>query len=119
MAKPLDGIAFSSYTRRLKFSKETQELLKGIRQSPPSRTPEARIGVQFGENSTLNRNEVGKQVMTRQTYLPKATNLPSICTTRAKLTSRKRQSQVQSAANDLKLWTFCKERPAELYEFLP
>jgi hypothetical protein len=44
MAKPLDGIAFSSYARRLKFSKEAQELLKGIRHSLPSRTPEARKG---------------------------------------------------------------------------
>jgi putative transposase len=44
MAKPLDGIALSTYIRRLKLSKETQERLIHIRSSPPSRTPEARKG---------------------------------------------------------------------------
>jgi len=44
MAKPLDGIALSTYIRRLKLSKETRERLIHIRSSPPSRTPEARKG---------------------------------------------------------------------------
>ncbi len=44
MARPLDGIRLLTYFRRLKLSKETQELLKGIRDSPPSRTPGARRG---------------------------------------------------------------------------
>ncbi len=44
MAKPLDGIAFQAYVRRLGFSRETQELLTHIRSSPPSRTPGARRG---------------------------------------------------------------------------
>ncbi len=44
MAKPLDGIALLAYFRRLKFSKETQDVLIGIRTSPPSRTPGARRG---------------------------------------------------------------------------
>src|SRR6266567_3177100 len=41
MAKPLDGIALLAYCRRLKFSKETQDVLINIRESPPSRTPGA------------------------------------------------------------------------------
>ncbi len=44
MAKPLDGIAFPAYVRRLGFSRETQEFLAHIRSSPPSRTPGARRG---------------------------------------------------------------------------
>ncbi len=44
MARPLDGIALLTYFRRLKLSKEAQELLTHIRQSPPSRTPGARRG---------------------------------------------------------------------------
>ena len=44
MAKPLDGITFQAYVRRLGFSRETQELLTHIRSSPPSRTPGARRG---------------------------------------------------------------------------
>ena len=44
MARPLDGIALLAYTRRLKLSKETSELLTHIRSSPPSRTPGARRG---------------------------------------------------------------------------
>ena len=44
MARPLDGIAFLAYARRLGFSRETQELLSHIRSSPPSRTPGARRG---------------------------------------------------------------------------
>jgi putative transposase len=44
MAKPLDGIAFLAYCHRLKLSKETQDVLIGIRTSPPSRTPGARRG---------------------------------------------------------------------------
>lgn len=44
MAKPLDGIAFQAYVRRLGFSREAQELLTRIRSSPPSRTPGARRG---------------------------------------------------------------------------
>ena len=44
MAKPLDGIAFPAYVRRLGFSRETQELLAHIRSSPPSRTPGAQRG---------------------------------------------------------------------------
>jgi putative transposase len=42
MAKPLDGIAFLTYVRRLGFPRETQEVLTHIRTSPPSRTPGAR-----------------------------------------------------------------------------
>src|SRR6266851_1205033 len=44
MTRPLDGIALLAYTRRLKLSKETYELLTHIRSSPPSRTPGARRG---------------------------------------------------------------------------
>jgi hypothetical protein len=44
MAKPLDGIALLAYFRQLGFSRETQELLRRIRSSPPSRTPGARRG---------------------------------------------------------------------------
>src|SRR6266540_6009491 len=44
MAKPLDGITFQAYVRRLGFPRETQELLTHIRSSPPSRTPGARRG---------------------------------------------------------------------------
>ena len=44
MAKPLDGINLLAYCRRRGFSRETQELLIGIRTSPPSRTPGARRG---------------------------------------------------------------------------
>src|SRR6266480_322901 len=41
MARPLDGMAFLTYVRRLGFSRETQEMLTHIRTSPPSRTPRA------------------------------------------------------------------------------
>src|SRR2546425_9208338 len=44
MARPLDGIAFQAYVRRLGMSRETQKLLAHIRSSPPSRTPGARRG---------------------------------------------------------------------------
>jgi putative transposase len=44
MARPLDGIAFQAYVRRLGVPRETQELLAHIRSSPPSRTPGARRG---------------------------------------------------------------------------
>lgn len=44
MARPLDGIRLLAYCRRLKLSKETQTLLKDIRDSPPSRTPRAHRG---------------------------------------------------------------------------
>src|SRR5438034_9040488 len=44
MRRPLDGIAFQTYVRRLGFSRDTQELLTHIRSSPPSRTPGARRG---------------------------------------------------------------------------
>src|SRR2546426_11210147 len=44
MRRPLDGIAFQTYIRRLGFSRDTQELLTHIRSSPPSRTPGARHG---------------------------------------------------------------------------
>jgi putative transposase len=44
MVKPLDGIALLAYCHRLKFSKETQDILIDIRESPPSRTPSARRG---------------------------------------------------------------------------
>jgi putative transposase len=44
MARPLDGTALLAYFRRLKLSKETQELLTTIRNSPPSRTPRPRRG---------------------------------------------------------------------------
>src|SRR6266851_814591 len=44
MTRPLDGIALLAYTRRLKLSQETYELLTHIRSSPPSRTPGARRG---------------------------------------------------------------------------
>lgn len=44
MARPLDGLAFHAYARRLGFPRETQELLAHIRSSPPSRTPGARHG---------------------------------------------------------------------------
>jgi putative transposase len=44
MARPLDGIGLLTYFRRLKLSKEAQELLADIRNAPPSRTPGARRG---------------------------------------------------------------------------
>jgi len=44
MTRPLDDIALLTYFRRLKLSKESQELLTRIRTSPPSRTPGARRG---------------------------------------------------------------------------
>ncbi len=44
MARPLDGIAFPAYVRRLNLSLEAQEMLAHIRLSPPSRTPGARRG---------------------------------------------------------------------------
>jgi putative transposase len=44
MARPLDNTALLAYFRRLKLSKEAQELLTHIRTSPPSRTPGARRG---------------------------------------------------------------------------
>src|SRR5436190_23564148 len=44
MTKALDGTALYTYFRRLRFPRETQELLMGIRSSPPSRTPGARRG---------------------------------------------------------------------------
>ncbi len=44
MTRPLDGIALLTYFRRLKLSKEAQELLTRVRTSPPSRTPGARRG---------------------------------------------------------------------------
>lgn len=44
MTKALDGTALYTYFRRLGFGRETQELLIGIRTSPPSRTPGARRG---------------------------------------------------------------------------
>lgn len=44
MVRPLDGIAFQAYLRRLGLLRETQELLIHIRNSPPSRTPGARRG---------------------------------------------------------------------------
>jgi putative transposase len=44
MTKPLDGIGLLTYCHRLRFPKETQELLASIRDSPPSRTPGARLG---------------------------------------------------------------------------
>ncbi len=44
MARPLDGIGLLTYCRRLKLSKEAQQLVKEIRDSPPSRTPGARRG---------------------------------------------------------------------------
>lgn len=44
MARPLDGIGLLTYCRRLKLSKETQALLKSIRDSPPSRSPGAHRG---------------------------------------------------------------------------
>jgi putative transposase len=44
MTKPLDGVALPAYFRRLGFSRETQDLLTHIRNSPPSRTPGARRG---------------------------------------------------------------------------
>src|SRR5437762_5418477 len=44
MTRPLDGLAFQAYCRRLRISKETQDLLETIRSSPPSRTPGARRG---------------------------------------------------------------------------
>ena len=61
MTRPLDGIALLTYFRRLKLSREAQELLTHIRTSPPSRTPEARRGDMpiwypsnnFGKGQTL------------------------------------------------------------------
>src|SRR5450631_1087851 len=44
MAKPLDGLALQAYFRRLGLSGETQDVLRHIRDSPPSRTPGARRG---------------------------------------------------------------------------
>src|SRR5205807_6516005 len=44
MTRPLDNTALLAYFRRLKLSKEAQELLTHIRTSPPSRTPGARRG---------------------------------------------------------------------------
>ena len=44
MTRPLDGIALLTYFRRLKLSKEAQELLTRVRTAPPSRTPGARRG---------------------------------------------------------------------------
>ncbi len=44
MARPLDGIAFQTYVRRLGFERATRELLIRIRSSPPNRTPGARHG---------------------------------------------------------------------------
>src|SRR5438270_4620956 len=44
MTKPLDGVELLAYLHRLRFPKETQELLTSIRNSPPSRTPGARLG---------------------------------------------------------------------------
>ena len=44
MTKPLDGVELLAYFHRLRFPKETQELLISIRASPPSRTPRARLG---------------------------------------------------------------------------
>lgn len=44
MVRPLDGLAFHAYVRRLGHSRETQELLAHIRASLPSRTPGARHG---------------------------------------------------------------------------
>jgi putative transposase len=44
MTRPLDGLGFQAYCRRLRIGKETQDLLETIRSSPPSRTPGARRG---------------------------------------------------------------------------
>src|SRR6266700_5840439 len=44
MARHLEGIRLLTYCRRLKLSKEAQQLVKEIRDSPPSRTPGARRG---------------------------------------------------------------------------
>src|SRR5260370_21661073 len=48
MAKPLDGVAFLTYVRRLGLPRETQEVLTQIRTSPPSRTPGAGKGKRTG-----------------------------------------------------------------------
>ena len=42
--KPLDGDAFKTYCRRLCFKEETQEMIKNIRSSPPSRNPRGSKG---------------------------------------------------------------------------
>jgi putative transposase len=44
MTKPLDGLAFQVYCRRLGFSRETQELIATVRSSPPNRNPRANHG---------------------------------------------------------------------------
>jgi putative transposase len=44
MAKPLDGQALETYFRRLGFKEETQDLIKLIRSSPPSRNPRGSKG---------------------------------------------------------------------------
>src|SRR2546429_2621218 len=44
MVKPLDGQALETYCRRLGFKKETQDLIKLIRSSPPSRNPRGSKG---------------------------------------------------------------------------
>lgn len=42
--KPLDGDAFTTYCRRLGFKEETQQMIKNIRSSPPSRNPRGSRG---------------------------------------------------------------------------
>ena len=44
MIRPLDGTALLTYFRRLHLSKEAQNLLAEVRNSPPSRTPGAHRG---------------------------------------------------------------------------
>jgi putative transposase len=44
MTRPLDGISFQTYFRRLGLQPEAQELLRQVRSSPPTRTPGSRAG---------------------------------------------------------------------------
>ncbi len=44
MTRPLDGLAFQAYCRRLGLSREAQELLATVRSSPPNRNPRANHG---------------------------------------------------------------------------
>ena len=44
MTRPLDGIAFQTYVRRLNLQKDAQDQLIAVRSSPPSRLPDSRAG---------------------------------------------------------------------------
>lgn len=44
MTRPLDGIAFQTYVRRLNLQKDAQDQLMAVRSSPPSRLLDSRAG---------------------------------------------------------------------------